>query len=408
MVALQEELDWHCYQAYGLLDDALVYEGELPLVQAGERAFEILLAREVATNGGSDAWFTRHNLVKTTEIPEHWPEAYKDLIEKRLAVMQSDRFIKLIEKPEYKRRWLPLEWQKQEETALQNWLLSFLEAQCFDAAQPELTTCAKLADSINKDALAKAIAQRYTGNDLFEAQPLVEKLVASEHVPQVAASRLKPASIKKYRVWQETWNKQRHEDAIDAEFGVEHPLSEAEAENTDKAAAYELAKQQAKRKKAELIGDIPLPPKYVRSDFLSATYWPLRGKLDVPKERFFSLPDCERDGDATLVIGWAGMNHLQRAQAIASWYLDRKERDGWEADKLTPMLVAIDELIPWLKQWHNEIDPEFGERMGDYYEGFLLEELRQLNISRDELLTWEPPAAPKKKRATKQKEATAE
>lgn len=408
MVALQEELDWHCYQAYGLLDEALVYHGELPLVQAGERAFEILLARELAANGGSDAWFTRHDLVQTTEIPNHWTDDYKSLIEKRLAVMQSNRFIKLIEKPEYKRRWLPLEWEKQETEALRNWLLSFLEKQCFDNAQPMLTTCAKLADSINRDTLAKTIAQRYTGNDLFEAQPLVEKLVAGEHIPQAAASRLKPASMKKYRAWQETWNKQRQEDAIDAEFGVEHPLSEAEAENSARAAAYELAKQQAKRKKAELIGDIPLPPKYATSDFQSASFWPLRGKLDVPKERFFSLPGCEKEGDATLVIGWAGMNHLQRAQTIASWYLDRKERDGWESDKLTPMLVAIDELIPWLKQWHNDIDPEFGERMGDYYEGFLLEELRQLNMNRDELLAWEPPAAPKKQRAAKKKKATAE
>tara|TARA_R110000868_G_scaffold140852_1_gene356848 strand:+ start:6912 stop:10661 length:3750 start_codon:yes stop_codon:yes gene_type:complete len=408
MVALQEELDWLCYQAYGLLDEALVYHGELPLVQAGERAFEILLARELAANGGSDAWFTRHDLVQTTYIPDHWPDDYKLLIEKRLAVMQSNRFIKLIEKPEYKRRWLPLEWQKQEAEALRNWLLSFLEKQCFDNAQPMLTTCAKLADSINRDVLAKTIAQRYTGNDLFEAQPLVEKLVAGEHIPQAAASRLKPASMKKYRAWQETWNKQRQEDAIDAEFGVEHPLSEAEAENSERAAAYELAKQQAKRKKAELVGDIPLPPKYATSDFQSASFWPLRGKLDVPKERFFSLPGCEKEGDATLVIGWAGMNHLQRAQAIASWYLDRKEREGWEADKLTPMLVAIDELIPWLKQWHNDIDLEFGERMGDYYEGFLLEELRQLNMSRDELLAWEPSVAPKKKPAAKKKKATAE
>jgi hypothetical protein len=102
------------------------------------------------------------------------------------------------------------------------------------------------------------------------------------------------------------------------------------------------------------------------------------------------------------------MNPLQRAQSIASWYLDRKEGEGWEAAKLTPMLVAIDELIPWLKQWHNDIDLEFGERMGDYYEGFLLEELRLLNMSRDEILTWAPPAAPKKKPASKNKKATAE
>ena len=84
------------------------------------------------------------------------------------------------------------------------------------------------------------------------------------------------------------------------------------------------------------------------------------------------------------------MNHLQRAQAIAAWYLDRKEGEGWEAEKLTPMLVALDELIPWLKQWHNDIDPEFGERMGDYYEAFMMEELRMLDISREELAAWVP------------------
>ncbi|MDP0881044.1 DUF7008 domain-containing protein, partial [Klebsiella variicola] len=82
----------------------------------------------------------------------------------------------------------------------------------------------------------------------------------------------------------------------------------------------------------------------------------------------------------------------QRAQAIAGWYMDRKDQDGWEADKLMPMLVALEELIPWLKQWHNDLDPEYGERMGDFYEGFLFAELRQLELTRDDLLVWQPPA----------------
>jgi hypothetical protein len=99
------------------------------------------------------------------------------------------------------------------------------------------------------------------------------------------------------------------------------------------------------------------------------------------------------------------MNHLQRATVIATWYLDRKETDGWEAEKLIPMLLAIDELIPWLKQWHNDIDPEFGERMGDYYEGFLLEEMRMLDVTKDDLLAWEPTTAPKKKAAAKKRAA---
>jgi hypothetical protein len=184
----------------------------------------------------------------------------------------------------------------------------------------------------------------------------------------------------KHRAWRETWEKQRAEDAIDARTAL------------DPADREFLTAEQAKALKAEQIGDIPLPPKYASTDFRKPSYWGLRGKLDVPKERFFSLPGCERSGDATPVIGWAGLDHLQRAGAIATWYLERKEQDGWDAERLTPMLVALDELIPWLKQWHNAFDPEFGERLGGYYEGFLLEELRRLERSRDELETWEPAA----------------
>jgi hypothetical protein len=405
MVAYQEELDWSCYLAYGLLNDALVFGDDLPPVKVGERAFEIQLARELAETGGSNAWFTRHDAIQTTDIPNDWSDEYKTLIEKRLAVMQSERFIKLIEKPEFKRRWMSLDWEKQEPEALRNWLLAFLEQASFDKQQLGLLTCAQLADSINKNELAKSVAQRYTGNEFFETQSLVEKLIADDNVPQMATGRLKPAAIKKYIAWQETWDKQRQEDAIDTEFGIDQPLSAEDSADNEKLAEFELAKAKATAKKAEVVGDIPLPPQYAAGDFRKASYWPLRGKLDVPKERFFSLPGCEKDGDSTLVIGWAGMNHLQRATAIATWYLDRKETDGWDAEKLKPMLVAIDELIPWLKQWHNGIDPEFGERMGNYYEGFLLEEMRMLDITKDDLLAWEPVAAPKKKAAVKKRTA---
>ena len=401
MVVLQEELDWHCYQIYGLIDNPLVYQGDLPLVKAGERAFEIQLAKDLADKGGSDAWFTRHDLVKTTTIPAHWPDDYKALIKKRLVLMQSNRFIKLIEKPEFKRRWFPLDWAKQEKTALKNWLLNYLETQSFDASQPSLTTCAILGDKLHQDLLAETIAARYTDNALFDAQALAVSLVAEDHVPQFAAGRLKPAAMKKFRAWQETWTKQRQEDVIDEALGVDHPLSELDKQDSAKSTAYQNALAEAKIKKAKEVGVIPLPPKYAKSDMRQAHFWSLRGKLDVPKERFFSLPGCEKDGDTTLVIGWAGMNHLQRAQAIAAWYIDRKESDGWGAQKLMPMLVALDELIPWLKQWHNDIDPEFGERMGNYYEGFLLEELRFLDVTKEDLLHWEPPMATRARKKTK-------
>ena len=42
MVALQEELDWHCYHFYNLLSEELRYDGDdLPELTPGQRAFEI-------------------------------------------------------------------------------------------------------------------------------------------------------------------------------------------------------------------------------------------------------------------------------------------------------------------------------------------------------------------------------
>src|SRR5690606_26833696 len=116
-------------------------------------------------------------------------------------------------------------------------------------------------------------------------QGLVSDLVATDQVSQMAAERLKPAGLSKFRAWQETWDKQRKEDAIDAEFGVDKPLPAEEASDEYKVAAYAEAKRKADAKKSKVIGDIPLPPQYKPSDFRKASYWPLRGKLDVPKER---------------------------------------------------------------------------------------------------------------------------
>lgn len=397
MVALQEELDWHCYRLYGVLNEDLCYQGTPPPVKLGERAFEIALARRMAAGETETTWFERHRSTPITEIPDHWPADYRELVERRLKAIEENRWVKLVEQPEYKRRWNREPWEKRQQRALKEWLLDRLEEEA-KANGPELTTGAQLTDRVRHDEKFQQVGELYTDNPLFDAQQLVTELIGVDEVPQMALARLKPAAIKKFRAWQETWDKQRQEDAIDAEFGVAEPLSSDDAENAEKVKAFEAAKKQAEAKKAAEIGTIPVPPKYASTDFRKGTYWSLRGKLDVPKERFFSLPGCEKPGDNTPVIGWAGLDHLQRAQAIAGWYMDRKDQDGWEADKLMPMLVALEELIPWLKQWHNELDPEYGERMGDFYEGFLFAELRQLELTRDDLLAWQPPAAKRGRR----------
>jgi hypothetical protein len=157
---------------------------------------------------------------------------------------------------------------------------------------------------------------------------------------------------------------------------------------------------------AELGSKVGSAPKYDPKDYHDATIWQLRGKLDVPKERFISYPGCESDQDSEPVYGWAGWNHLQQAQALAALYQKRKQEEAWGKDRLTPMLAGLLELIPWIKQWHNEPSDEYaGMRLGDFFDSFLDAECRSLGLTRDNLRAWRPEAKKRGKAATKGKKA---
>jgi hypothetical protein len=93
----------------------------------------------------------------------------------------------------------------------------------------------------------------------------------------------------------------------------------------------------------------------------------------------------------------AGHDHLARAKALAAWYVDRKDTDGWAAERLAPLLAGLLELVPWLRQWHNGRDPETGLCMGDYFADFVAEEARSLGLSLADLRAW-TPLAPTRRR----------
>lgn len=106
--------------------------------------------------------------------------------------------------------------------------------------------------------------------------------------------------------------------------------------------------------------------------------------------------------DPSPVILWAGHDHPQQAQATAPYTLDRKEQDGWPKDRLLPLLVALHELLPWLLQWHNKHDPDYGMGLGDYFAGFVAEEARSLGLTNQDLDNW---TAPEKKKAARKVKA---
>ncbi len=346
------------------------------------------MARKMVNGELETTWFQRHRSTPITEIPEHWPEDYRQLVERRINLIESDRYIGLIERPEYKRRWNQEPWEEQEKQALRGWLQDRLEQKRY-WPESRLQSVRSLSARAEIDADFMRVAELYIGYPGFEVSSLVADLVESESVPFLPVLRYKPSGLRKREIWEKTWDLQRQEDAIDAQVAAE--LTRIGGER-DEEYQHRIESEQRKRKKAE-IGDIASPPKYRSTDFNNNGYWRLRGALDVPKERFVSYPHCSSENDPSLVVGWAGWDHLRQAQALTGYYTEMVEQEGWQAERLKPLLAGLAELLPWLKQWHNDIDPTFNERMGDFFETFLQSELQKHGLTRQDLTMWTPPAS---------------
>ena len=136
-----------------------------------------------------------------------------------------------------------------------------------------------------------------------------------------------------------------------------------------------------------------MPPRYRTNDFLKSDYWRLRGGLDVSNERFILYTGLERDLDRSPVLGWAGWSHLQQAKALAGYCQRMRTEEGWEPRRLMPILAGLLDLKPWLLQWHNELDPETGVKLGEYFVQFAESQCQELGFSPEEVRAWQPAAA---------------
>jgi hypothetical protein len=362
MMAQQEELDWEVYRLYGLVDEDLTHGGDdLPELALGERAFEIVLARRIVAGEEETAWFDRHGSTPITELPAHWPPAYRDLVQRRIELIGSHPYIRLMEKPEHKRRWASEPWEKQEERALRGWLLDRLEDRrfWFDAAErPTPRSVANLADDVARDKELVEVLALWEGRPDIPVTQSLQKLLAPEGVPFLAAYRYKESGLRKRAAWEHIWDLQRQEDA----------------------GTY----------RRHVDGAIPVPPKYTSADFARTEYWTHRGKLDGPKERFILYPDAGRHTDPTPVLGWAGWDHAQQALAIAQ-LIQRGEAEGWDDQRLVPLVAGLAELQPWVQQWHAAPDAFYGGvSPAEFFAEQLDTRAGQVGMTLDQLTAWRP------------------
>jgi hypothetical protein len=276
----------------------------------------------------------------------------------------------LLETPETKRRWSLPDDQKAFSDAVRTWLLARVEASFNDQSQPELRTARQLALELGRDPAVAAAHELLTEESGLDLVKFISDLVDIEGVPFFAGFRYGETGMEKRATWEETWRLQRIED--------EDP----------KRLAAELKRLNLK--------SIPVPDKYGPKDYLRH-FWSLRGKLDVPKERFVTIPGGNTDEDTTPLVGWAGWSHLQMAQALSGLYQRRKTEDGWQKDRLMPLLAGLDERVPWLLQWHNDPAANFGGmKVGEFFRDFVAGEAHALGVAVGDLRKWTPPAAPKR------------
>ncbi|MEV0929255.1 BREX-2 system adenine-specific DNA-methyltransferase PglX [Streptomyces phaeochromogenes] len=383
MVALQEELDWVVYHSYGLLADDEIARltasslSTIPQVSLGERAFEIVLARKQAAGEAETVWFGRHGSTPITEIPAHWPDWYRDIVQARIDTISARRDIARIERPECKRRWATDPWEKQEKAALRTWLLDRCEDKSLwfhilnDFEQPRTLTIGQLADELERLPYADAIRNTaslyaaHLGKPNLSLAQVLQDVVDAEHVPYLAAYRYKDTGLRKRSQWEDVWDKQRKEDRTGEHL------------------------------------DIAVPPKYASVDFTKQSYWSNRGKLDVPKERFVSYPDANPDSDPTLLLGWAGWDQRDQATALLNIVTERRKQQDWPTERLVPLLAGIAELMPWLRQWFGAVDEEWGEESAaEEFQSFLDGELAREQLTPTMLTDWRPVKKTRARKAT--------
>ncbi|WP_254895966.1 BREX-2 system adenine-specific DNA-methyltransferase PglX [Streptomyces sp. NA02536] len=358
MISLQEELDWQVYFLYSLhAEDLRASELEVPDLAPGERAFEIVLARRVEKGEASNEWFKRHESTPITTLPDHWSDAYKATVQKRIDVIESSRAIGMVERPEYKRRWATEGWDSLQEKALRSWLLDRIENRelWFQDGQPTILTRAQLTSALSLDEDFVSVAELHEPRK--ELATVVADLLANEHVPFLAALRYKPTGLRKRADWEHVWDLQRQEDAAPDE--------------------------PSKRK---IRASIPVPPKYASADFLKPSYWRARGKLDVPKERFISYATGPIPGVPDL-FGWAGWDHREQAQALSTYFTNHDELSDAQ---MTPLLAGLLELQPWLNQWHDEFDALYGGSPAAFFAGYRATKQGEHGLTDDDLRAWRP------------------
>ena len=320
MLFLQEEIDWLVYALYGLTEQPLLApKGGPEQISRGNRAFERVVGRRSFVRVGGASVLPEEAECETgsTELPKQ----YQAIVAQREERIRSNPQIAAIERYMFKRLWRDTEenivesaFREQHDHAqLERWLTDRIE----DVARARTAafTSSRLAADIMEDTHVHAVAEVLTGSKAYSHEAMVAASVGTESIPNHPFHVYTELGMVKRQSWERTWELQRREDA------------------------------------GETIAEIPLPQDYSQgsrgktTDFLRAEYWQLRGRLDVPKERFIAFTEVPGRSGAETLYGWAGWTPLQRLKALLA--IDEELEDaGTPLADRTGVLDSAWRLLP--------------------------------------------------------------
>jgi hypothetical protein len=217
----------------------------------------------------------------------------------------------------HKRRWWHPNFADDEKEGLRAFLLDAIEAALAPLSEP--TTPRALARRLAVAPRFLAAASLYTGSEAPDLAALCANRMAAEAVVAHPLHRYTPKGLVKRREWEKTWALQARED------------------------------------RGEAV-KIKVPPKYTAADFVGAVAYPLRGPLDVPKERFVAHTEVptatgkRRAGEEAL-YGWAGWDRASRLDRLAN-LLETLDREGVPTSERVALFDLMFRYVDELARTH--------------------------------------------------------
>jgi hypothetical protein len=295
MIFLQEEMDWLAYAMYGLLGKPPLAEDYLTpeefkaaRLELGQRAFE--QAGKGYKGDWPQSWHQGaqgHLPGPAAYLPELCPNLQR-LIRDRMDIIAGNPDIALLEDPLYKRRWVPPDYDKEFREALEWWLREMAEYVLEQAGRP--LSLREWAYRLSQEPRVRAAAEIYTGTPMYDLEDLLARVVRAEAVPNRPEDYLKPSGLEKLR-----------------------------------AGRFD----------------------FKRTDFVRDTYWKIRGKLNIPRERYIEYRELGTAGNG-MYYGWAGWGPVDRAKALV--YLLEQAMHRGLTDAVPRLKESLRDLLPELKE----------------------------------------------------------